>query len=149
MKTMEEIEAYLDKGDFPESPIVFLNECFGRFGWASENAGSGLVVKAMISVPQGVLTIEREGYDYDSITRTFRATRATPKDAPVETKVPPKPSREVINKSIKAKSEVILSKGTKTLAELKAMVEAFGVKTKEQLSNEQATQLANQLEELL
>lgn len=60
----------------------------------------------------------------------------------------PKPSRETLNKSISAHSKIIVEKKLRTLDQLKGMVQAYGVKTKEELNDEQAEKLLKQLKEI-
>lgn len=61
----------------------------------------------------------------------------------------PRPSRKVINDSISECSRIILAKKLRTQEQLVKMVEAFAVKRKEELNDEQAMKLLEQLKEVL
>ncbi len=81
--------------------------------------------------------------------------KATSKPAPIiTTKAPAKPeapktTREIINKKITLTSKVIIDSKRATQDEVVAMLSNFGVKTKEELNNDQAAKLLSQLEERL
>lgn len=61
----------------------------------------------------------------------------------------PKTTRETINKKITLTSKVIIDSKRATQDEVVAMLSNFGVKTKEELNNDQAAKLLSQLEEKL
>jgi hypothetical protein len=60
----------------------------------------------------------------------------------------PKPSRKVINDSITECSRIILAKKLRTQEQLVKMLEAYGVKNKNQLTDEQAERLLGELNEI-
>lgn len=58
-------------------------------------------------------------------------------------------SREILNKLISSTAKVVLDMKKKTQAELEGMIKAFGKTKKEELTDEQANTLLNQLKETL
>ncbi len=75
----------------------------------------------------------------------IKSTGTQPSVAP---EVPTQFRREVANCAIKEYSEVIVAKKLRSINELRAMVSAYGVNKKEDLSNDQATELLNKLREI-
>lgn len=69
--------------------------------------------------------------------------------APVQAAVPSGPSKETVLKKISLTSKILLDKKVMTLEEITAMLSAYAVKTKEELSPAQAGKLLSQLEERL
>ncbi len=69
------------------------------------------------------------------------------KAAPVQAAVPSGPSRETVLKKISLTSRVIIDSKRRTQEEVVAMLQAYGVKAKEELNDEQASKLLTQLEE--
>lgn len=162
MRTLEEAMAYIQNSP-AEEPVRFLNECFGHFGWELRTDFEGTVlVKAMIKVPEGVLSISREAPSLKIAVDTFRIQKEAPsakdeppeevqqavQEPPVAEKVPTRPRREIVNKSIAMESEVIVGRKLKTKEELRALVAAFGAQKKEQLSDDQALTLLEQLKQI-
>lgn len=72
-----------------------------------------------------------------------------PSGAPAKTAVAAPTPREKTNKLISSTSKVILDKKLKTQEELLTMVEAYDVKKKEDLTDQQANELLGKLREIL
>lgn len=71
------------------------------------------------------------------------------KNTPVQGKVPASPSRETTLKEISLASKVIIDSKRDTQDNVVKMLTAYGVKTKEELNDEQALKLLSQLTERL
>jgi hypothetical protein len=81
---------------------------------------------------------------------TSTPAAGVPKAAPpMETKVSTEVSRKTLNEKISQTSKVLIAKKTLTLEEATKLVTAFGVKAKEELTDDQARKLLTQLEERL
>lgn len=156
----------------PSDPLVkLLNDTFGPLGWEYD----GSVLKVMAKVTDGhFLSVARYGGNLFFAAKMFglEVKDGTPKETPVQTstvvgttsdRVEPsggepqptvptgtyKPSRKVINELISECSKIIIAKKLRTQEQLVSMVQAFAVKRKEELTEDQALKLLDQLQEIL
>lgn len=167
MKTMDELVPLL-KQPAPygqHSLIEALNDVFGPFGWDFEIVNGNARLKVMTKVSDGhFLSITRDAENIERAALTFgprfdlRKDFNEPPQAPtpeaesepsVSAPLQPRPSRKVVEDSISECSQIILQLKRKTQDELVKMLQKYGVKTKSQLSDEQAMELLNQLKEIV
>lgn len=90
---------------------------------------------------------DKSGEGIDEGVKVEPPKQAAPVASPKPQVNPEKSSRETTNKLIQATSKVIIDRKVATLDELVGMVKAYGVSSKEELNDEQASKLLAQLRE--
>lgn len=155
----------------PSDPLVkLLNDTFGPLGWEYVHQIGELKVNCKVS--DGMFfSVMRGGGSLADSAKLFglevRNEETKVQDSPgvaaasdrvgqgageSRETIPPsptKPSRRVIDESITAASQVIIAKKLKSQEELVAMLQAYGVKSKSQLKDEQAMELLEKLNGVL
>ena len=146
----------LERGVYFEVSTAHKHESVGGFPDYLEKAETGAIGRALAMAGYGT-QFEPEFDEgerlVDSPTPVARKEVKT-EVQPVLPKSEEKKSQKAtnraqVNESIRSASLVLVGKKKKTQAELQSLVETFGAKTKEELSEEKAKELLTKLKELI